>query len=474
MSKRLFANLGFLLQIAGLLTLLPIAIGFIYNESQAVISLFLACVTFLGSGFLLNAYCERKELDFKGSNFLFIITFILLPLIGSIPFFYANPFGSVPGSANTLEVFTNAYFESASGFTTTGFSLIAKPEALPLSILVYRSMTELMGGVGIVYLLLAFFQSRKSLSSLSNTFGIDNVSGSLKKTYFSVFAIYSVYILVFTGIFYALGFTDLISTGTFIIDTLTGGFTPSVDAYGPYLEFAPKFCIILLMLLGSVNFAFNYHLFTRKLKHAFSTEVFAYLIIIAVGTLALSLASNIKVLDSLFHVISMTSSTGQSYIPLGSFGNTGYAILIVLTLIGGCAFSMAGGIRVSRLITFAKTIKENVTALWTKEQSVAEPQKPKNENGSLENLSASVSIVLFIVTFVVFSIIFTTIGVSFTDALFEVGSAITTNGISMGITTVAMPIGYKWLMIAAMTIGRIEILTIIIALFSLKKINNTR
>jgi len=170
----------------------------------------------------------------------------------------------------------------------------------------------------------------------------------------------------------------------------------------------------------------------------------------------------------------MTSSTGQSYIPLGSFGNTGYAILIVLTLIGGCAFSMAGGIRVSRLITFAKTIKENVTALWTKEQSVAEPQKSKNENGSLENLSASVSIVLFIVTFVIFSIIFTTIGVSFTDALFEVGSAITTNGISMGITTVAMPIGYKWLMIAAMTIGRIEILTIIIALFSLKKINNTR
>jgi trk system potassium uptake protein TrkH len=75
-----------------------------------------------------------------------------------------------------------------------------------------------------------------------------------------------------------------------------------------------------------------------------------------------------------------------------------------------------------------------------------------------------VSILLFIFTLVIFALIFTTMGVSFTDGIFEIGSALTTNGISMGATTAAMPIAYKWLMIVAMTIGRVEILSVLIAL----------
>jgi trk system potassium uptake protein TrkH len=138
-------------------------------------------------------------------------------------------------------------------------------------------------------------------------------------------------------------------------------------------------------------------------------------------------------------------------------------------LIGGCAFSMAGGIRVSRLITFAKSIKESIKGVLIKENVITKPRKQTDANGNLESLSASVSIILFIFILVLFAVIFTTIGVSFTDALFEVGSALTTNGISMGATTVSMAIGYKWLMIAAMTVGRVEILSILIALSSFKR-----
>jgi trk system potassium uptake protein TrkH len=132
-------------------------------------------------------------------------------------------------------------------------------------------------------------------------------------------------------------------------------------------------------------------------------------------------------------------------------------------LIGGCAFSMAGGIRISRLITFAKSIKQSIKGTLIKEKIIIEPSQ-KKETNNLENLSALVSILLFIFTLAIFATIFTTIGVSFTDALFEVGSALTTNGISMGATTVTMPIAYKWLMIVAMTIGRVEFMSILIAL----------
>jgi len=83
MSNRISANLGFLLQIAGLLTVLPIVVGLYFDETQTVVSLFLACVTLLGCGFLLNALCERKGLGYKSLNILFLVTFILIPLIGA-------------------------------------------------------------------------------------------------------------------------------------------------------------------------------------------------------------------------------------------------------------------------------------------------------------------------------------------------------------------------------------------------------
>ena len=138
-------------------------------------------------------------------------------------------------------------------------------------------------------------------------------------------------------------------------------------------------------------------------------------------------------------------------------------------LIGGCAFSMAGGIRVSRLITFAKSIKQGINDLLIKEKVIPESEEQKDAH-NYEHLPALISILLFTSTLVLFAIIFTTMppGVSFTDALFEVGSALTTNGISMGATTVSMPVGYKWLMIAAMTIGRIELMSVLVALMPFK------
>jgi trk system potassium uptake protein TrkH len=459
MSSRIFANLGFLLQIAGLLTILPISIGLYFNEIQYVISLFLACVAFLGCGFLLNALCERKDLDFKSSNVLFLAAFIVLPLIGALPYVYSDPFNSV----NLFDRFTNAYFESVSGFTTTGFSFVLNADVLPKSLLVYRSLTELMGGVGLVFLLLAFFQSRKAMGSFSNALGVDNVGSNLKRIFFSILAIYGVYISAFTIIFRSIGFTDLIKTGTFVIDTITGGFQPSAQQFQQYLDLTPKILIIILMFLGSVNFAFNYHLFARKLKKVISAEIALYLLIIAIGTAVVAFTAKIEPLDSLFHVVSMSSSTGYDYINIISLNSTVVSTFIVLMIIGGCAFSMAGGIRISRLITFAKSIKQSTKDMLIKEKVMPEAKAQTKVNNH-EYLPALVSILLLIFTLVIFAVLFTTIGVSFTDALFEVGSALTTNGISMGATTVSMPIAYKWLMIVAMTIGRVEIMSVLVAL----------
>jgi trk system potassium uptake protein len=462
MSQRILANLGFLLQIAGLLTVFPIAIGFYYNETQQLIPLLLTCIAFLGAGFMLNSLCERKELNFRSSSVLLLSAFILLPLIGAIPYFYNDPFVS----ANIVDRFTNSYFESVSGFTTTGFSFIANTAVLAKSILVYRSLTELMGGVGVVFLILAFFQSKKSMAKLGNTLGIDKLGGSLKKTFFWVFAIYTVIIAVFTAIFYLIGYKDILNTGTFVIDTLTGGFQPSIPQFQQYLYLTPEILLILLMLFGSVNFAFIYHLFSGKIKKMFSAEVALYFAIIAFATVAIVFVANIGFVDSLFHVVSMASSTGQEYINIMSLNNTAVTIFIILILVGGCAFSMAGGIKISRLVTFVKSIGQAAKITFIRDEESEDDYK-ENAKNFYEYFPAIISIVLFIAVLIVFALLFTTMGVSFTNSIFEIGSALSTNGVSMGATTVTMPLAYKWLMIAAMTIGRVEILTILIALIPL-------
>ena len=471
MSQRILANLGFLLQIAGLLTIFPIVIGFYFNETQQLIPLFMTCITFLGCGFLLNSLAERKDLNFKSSSVLLLSAFIILPLIGAIPYIYSDPFNS----ANLLDRFTNSYFESASGFTTTGFSFITNTDALPKSMLTFRSLTELMGGVGIVFLILAFFQSKKSITKLGNTLGIDNLNGNLKKMFFSVFAIYGVYIITFTAIFYFIGFTDILNTGTFVIDTITGGFQPNALQFQQYLLFIPKILIIILMLVGSVNFAFNYNLFTGKIKKMFSKEIILFFLIITFVSVAIFYIAKIEFVDSIFHVVSMASSTGYDYLNILTLNNTAITMFITLIIIGGCTFSMAGGIRVSRLLTFGKSIGQAVKMTFIKEESPEDAYKETTKN-FYEYFPAITSILLFILLLIIFAMLLTTMGISFTDAIFEVGSALSTNGVSMGATTVAMPIAYKWLMIAAMTIGRVEILTILIALIpiGIKKLEAQR
>jgi trk system potassium uptake protein TrkH len=463
MNQRILANLGFLLQTAGLLTIIPIAAGFIFNETQQLIPLFITAMTFLGGGFLLNALCERKDLNVKSSSTLLFSAFLILPLIGAIPYLYLDPFSST----NTLDRFTNSYFESASGFTTTGFSFIANPDALPRSILVYRSLTEIMGGVGVVFLILAFFQSKRALPKLGGVLGIENLNKNLKRMFFLVLAIYGIYIIFFTAVFYLLGYTNLVVTGTFVIDILTGGFALNPLQFQQYLAVVPQILIIVLMFLGSVNFSFNYHLLTGKVKKVFSPEIGLFIAIIAAASIALVFVAGVGFFDSLFHVVSMASTQGIYYLNISALNPNAVSLLITLMAIGGCAFSMAGGIKISRLLTLGTAFGQLVKMTFAKS-----PRKKKTAKEELtEAFPAVTSILLFTAVLVVFTLLFSTIGVSFEQALFEVGSALSTTGATMGAVTVAMPLAYKWLIIAAMTIGKVEILTILVVLvpFTVKK-----
>jgi trk system potassium uptake protein TrkH len=429
------ANFGFFLQITGLLLALPIAIGLQNAEVQAVASIIATCFISFGVGFILNSYCERKELDETKSLLLMIITFTILPLVLMIPYVWNNVFSS----GNPFDLLTNAYFETVSGFTTTGFTFIANTQILPISLLFYRSLVEFIGGVGFVYLLVAFLYPNRSLGAFAEAFGMEKISDNLRKVFLLVMFVYTSFVVLFTVVFYFVYSPDLVVASTAAIDILTGGYQPNVTAgFGVF-----QISIIVLMLLGSLNFRFYYNLFHLRIRSALTREVKLYLEIIAGATILLAVLAWVNPFDSLFHVISMMSSTGVDYIGVAVTPIAAKVAFIIVMLIGGCTFSMAGGIRIQRIRLLLDALRR------------------KGNQPDREELKVVLtSIVSFLVILLVLSLIFSTIGISFLDSLFEVGSAFTTNGISMGITTVTIPLGYKWLLILAMVLGRIEIVSV--------------
>lgn len=429
------ANFGFFLQITGLLLVLPIAIGLQNSEVQAVASIIATCFISFGVGFILNSYCERKELGETNSLLLMIITFTVLPLVLMIPYVWNNVFGS----GNPFDLFTNAYFETVSGFTTTGFTFIANTQILPVSLLFYRSLVEFIGGIGFIYLLVAFLYPNHSLGAFAEAFGIEKISDNLRKVFLLVMSVYTFFVVIFTVIFYFVYSPDLVLASCAAIDVLTGGYQPNITAgFGIF-----QISIIALMLLGSLNFRFYYNLFRLRLRSAFTREVKLYLGIIAGATLLLAVLAWVNPFDSLFHVVSMMSSTGADYINIAMTPTAAKVAFIIVMLMGGCTFSMAGGIRIQR-------IRLLLDALLSKD----------NQPDRDELKVVLTSITSFLVILLVLTLIFSTVGTSFLDSLFEVGSAFTTNGISMGITTVAIPLGHKWLLILAMILGRIEIIAV--------------
>jgi trk system potassium uptake protein TrkH len=136
--------------------LLRLFLATIVNEIETATGIFLGLTVMSAAGFVLNAYGEKAPLNLRQASILIVSSFILMSFFGSIPYMYVNPFGD---KIDPLSLFVNSFFESASGFTTTGLSMITQPEKLPQSFDFYRSYIQWVGGLSFVYLVVMLFLS---------------------------------------------------------------------------------------------------------------------------------------------------------------------------------------------------------------------------------------------------------------------------------------------------------------------------
>ncbi|MGH9993587.1 MAG: potassium transporter TrkG, partial [Nitrososphaera sp.] len=350
--KPVLGNLGVLLQFSGVLLVVPALVGTALGEAESIVGVYLEVVGLSFAGFFLMSYGERGQMNLKQASIFIVTSFVVMSLLGALPYIYLNPFQ--PGiDLNSL--FVNSLFESASGFTTTGLSVITQPELLPESFTFYRAYTLWVGGLSFVYLVMLLFFPQARLSAMRSVLGGGMLS--FKEFIVTLVVIFSMYTVVLVVLTMLSGETDSLNAISLILSTIVGGgFVPTSTIISPSnLE------VLIVtsggMILSALPFAFHYYIFYKKgmiTKKTIGPEVAAYFALIAVAIpIFFILASGLPEMNlgtAAFHTISASTTTGFQYLNLQVLPPAAKGFLIIIMLVGGAAFSTAGGIKVGRFV----------------------------------------------------------------------------------------------------------------------------
>jgi trk system potassium uptake protein TrkH len=460
--RALLANMGFVLQISGVFILIPIIASFVFNETVATIGLLLTAIAFLIMGFMMNSLCEKKSLSFKQSSTLIVLVFVILSLVGAIPYFYVNT------GTNLLQSATDSIFESTSGFTTTGFSVIPDLSALPRSIILYRGLTQFVGGVGIVLVLLAFFYPEAKLQDFARSMGLSK-NQKIKKAFLLIVGVYATATAIMVLAGWLLGYKDIINLAAVIFSAIsTGGFSPVADMTQMATQTPLNYILLISMILGSCNFLVLAGLFKAKIKEFFDSEISVFFIMATLSIAAIVYFFKFSVYDATFNVISAMSTTGFSYLPIQTFPDTLKLLMVFLMFVGGASFSTAGGIKIFRFVLMFKAAKKAVSETVT-EKDDGNVKLFGREYTSAEVLQSAVLVLLAIAIIFVSSLVISNYGFRPIDAIFESTAALATTGLSTGIVNFSLAIELKWLFIFLMLLGRVEIFAFLVIFYQEKK-----
>ncbi len=445
--KAILGNLGFVLQFAGVLLLVPAIMATVLNDTVTATGVYLSTVLLLVTGFFLNSYGEKSSLNLRDASILVFASLFILTLYGTIPYLYVSPYSS----GSEIELFANSFFSSAAGFTTGGISLFDTPEDLPQSFTFYRSFTQLVGGMSFIYLVMTAFYPESKLQSMRGF--ISGKTLHMKELFGTITIIFSVYIVIVAVLLYLFGERNIIDNFSLAMSTLsTGGFLPTSTIL-QNLVWQEHLILMAAMILGALPFTFHYAFVRKKfLSPKLGKEVLVYFGVLGVATLIFALVSGLDPLFSAFYSVSASTTAGLQLEPLDSLASNAQAILIVLMFIGGCGFSTAGGIKIYRFmqlknfkLAFSKVTRKNLTAENKKE------------------LATTVIILLLFPTISVFTAfhLMDISGADFADAFLDASGVLTTGGLSADVINLETDPATKIALSFLMIIGRLEIIAIV-------------
>ena len=493
MKSKLF---GVLLLIEAAALLLTAAVALYYQrvagESDARCFLLTAAITGAVGMLLYNIgnMSKRGTLQIRDTFMVVALSWILFSLFGMLPFLMYG----------TVDNVTDAFFETMSGFSTTGATILSNIDSQPHGILFWRSITQWMGGLGVVVFTLAFIPSVAKGSKKMSLFAaeapglsVEKLAPTMQATSRLLWIIY-IALTLLCAIMYYLGPMNKFDAMCHAFTTIaTGGFSTHQASIGYYHSNYIEYICVLFMLLSGINFAMYHFLFNRRfdvIQH--NEELRWYLLAIMGFTLLFfarfyfaprfdliteeQLASHPhtwsdRIRTSLFHVVALLSNTGfqGSNYDYDTWGRLFLIPTVVLMIVGGCAGSTSGGIKMVRVIVLLKYIKKTVNELiHSSSMYTIKISGQTVEDLSLKRVLSFFS--LFIIVFMLNVVVLSAVGMSVEEGAISFLTCFSNYGPGSGITGPsgnfdAIPNAAKWLLSFDMLVGRLEIFTILL-LFS--------
>ncbi|MGB5667172.1 MAG: potassium transporter TrkG [Maribacter sp.] len=484
-SKIIFHLMGLLLLFNGLFMLIAAVVSGIYDDG-ATLDIALASIVsmFIGITSMYFTREHKKEVKRKEGYIIVAFGWIVMTISGMLPYLFS---GSIPS-------ITNAFFETMSGYTTTGASILDDIEALPEGILLWRSLTHWIGGMGIIVLAIAILPllgigGMQLFSAEAPGPSADKLHPRITDTAKRLWYIYFGYTVAETLLLKLAGMSFFDAVNHSLATLSTGGFSTK-NASLAYWNDQPliQYIVILFMFLAGTNFVLSYFAFKGKIQRVIKDEEFKfYSIFIAVFTVIVALViyfeANIPVSDyhpmvkgigessfrhGLFQVVSVITTTGFVTADFTDWTPFLTVFFFGLMFLGGSAGSTAGGIKVMRHLLIIKNgILEFKRTLHTNAVIPVRYNNKTVREHIIYNIIAF--FVLYMLSFIIGSMVLGFLGLDFESAIGGAASSLGNVGPALGSLSPLnnfndLPVLGKWWCAFLMLLGRLELFTVLIIL----------
>ena len=466
--KTVFFTLGILQIILGIFMLIPIFAQFFFKEIDS--SFFGASIITIifGTLFFLSNLDHDKKLNLQQAFLLTALSWLSIAIFGSLPLIFSEVNFS----------FTNAFFESMSGITTTGSTIIPNLEEMPKAILLWRAILQWLGGIGIIVMAITLMPIMNvggmQLFKISNSDSSEKILPKSKEIALRLIYIYSGLTTLCAISYKILGMNTFDSITHSMTTIATGGFSNYNESIGFFNSFSIEISAMIFIILGSLPFIAYIKFLNGNRRIFFSDiQIRTFLKIILISILILSIylfldkSSELNFRTVLFNVISILTGTGYVNAQFDNWGGFPLIIFIGLMFIGGCAGSTTCGIKIFRFqILYSFVLNQLKKIIYPKGIFVLKyNQSPVDDKFTASIISF---IYMYLVIFFAITALLSLTGLDFITSISGAATSISNVGPGLGSTIgpngnfSSLPDISKWILSFGMILGRLELFAILV------------
>ena len=466
--KTVFFTLGILQMILGVFMFIPIILQFVYSEIDS--SFFGASIVTIifGTLFFLSNLDHDKKLNLQQAFLLTALSWLSIAIFGSLPFIFSNLNLS----------FTDSFFESMSGITTTGSTILSNLEITPKSILLWRAILQWLGGIGIIVMAITLMPIMNvggmQLFKISSNDSSEKILPKSKEIALRLIYIYSSLTILCALTYWIFGMSIFDSLTHSMTTIATGGFSNYNESIGYFNSIPIEISSMLFIILGSLPFIV-YIKFINGNKKIFTSDIqirtFIKIILIAITILSIYLifydGTKFNLRSIFFNVISILTGTGYVNAEFDGWGSFALVLFLALMFIGGCAGSTTCGIKIFRIqILYLFISNQLKKIIYPKGVFVMKYDKNVIDNKFISSIISF--IYLYFVIFFILAALLSLTGLDFVTAIS--GAATSISNVGPGLGNIIGPNGNfstlpdisKWILTLGMILGRLELFAILV------------